>query len=155
MNQPIQEGELTGPYLAAALLCEKVLVEQDGVKTVIRIVDRIIHGIADENPPEVMQPFNYELTLFIVLKNGRAKGSHPLRIVIERPDGDMKTLFQETVFFEGDMDRGCDLICRMMMGFSIEGIYWIKVLFNEKSLTRIPLRIIYQRKFIPPPQHHV
>lgn len=31
-----------GPYLKAALLCEKVLQEQDGVVTLVRIIDRFV-----------------------------------------------------------------------------------------------------------------
>lgn len=33
----------TGPYLQAALLCERVMEEKDGVLSVIRIIDRLIH----------------------------------------------------------------------------------------------------------------
>jgi hypothetical protein len=32
-----------GPYLNAALLCEKVLQERDGVLSIIRIIDRAQH----------------------------------------------------------------------------------------------------------------
>ena len=34
-----------GPYLSAALLCEKVLEEKDGVKSAIRIIDRVTRTV--------------------------------------------------------------------------------------------------------------
>ncbi len=34
-------SENSGPYLIAALLCEKVLQEKDGIISVIRMIDRI------------------------------------------------------------------------------------------------------------------
>lgn len=38
-------GAFGGPFLSAALLCEKVLVEQDGIKSAIRIIDRVTHAV--------------------------------------------------------------------------------------------------------------
>jgi hypothetical protein len=51
-----------GPHLQSALLCERVLVEQDGVKSAIRNVDRftrtaVVKGGVEENiPPLILRP---------------------------------------------------------------------------------------------------
>ena len=50
-----------GPYLSAAFFCEKVLVEQDGVKSAIRIVDRVTRTVVHPNPPPEMEPFDYDM----------------------------------------------------------------------------------------------
>jgi hypothetical protein len=55
----------TGPYLSAALLCEKVLVEQDSVKSLIRIFDRTIHASSGADAPQAMQPFQHRMYLFL------------------------------------------------------------------------------------------
>jgi len=46
----------TGPYLQAALLCERVMQEKDGVLSVIRIIDRVIHTAMGPETPDTMGP---------------------------------------------------------------------------------------------------
>jgi hypothetical protein len=75
-----------GPFISAALLCEKVLIEQDGVKSVIRIVDRVTRTVIGPNPPETMEPFDYEIALLVRLKSGWARGSYLLRVELVKPD---------------------------------------------------------------------
>lgn len=142
-----------GPHLTAALLCEKVLIEQDGVKSVVRIIDRFIRTAIGQNPPEEMPPFDVDLFLLVSLKSGRARGSHPLRIVIIKPPGgESNTVVNQTVLFEGEEDRGIDLINRMQLKIELEGIYWFEIYLHEDLLARTPLRVIYERKFTQKPQ---
>ena len=47
----MDDQEYTGPYLVAALFCEKVLSEKDGVISTMRIVDRITITVSGEAPP--------------------------------------------------------------------------------------------------------
>lgn len=149
MPAPAQPTE-QGPYLTAALLCERVLVEQDGVKSAIRIIDRVIRTAMGPNPPERMEPFDYQVFLMITLKSGWARGSYPLRVCVVRPpESESRTVLQQTVLFEGEEDRGVELIGGMTIRFELEGIYWFEVLLAERLLTRIPLRVVYVRKFTP------
>ena len=48
--------ESTGPFIAAAVICENVLNEQDGVLSVIRIIDRLIQQAVGPEPPDDMPP---------------------------------------------------------------------------------------------------
>ena len=48
------------------------------------------------------------------------------------------------VLFEGD-DRGVNLIIAFNMVIDQEGVYWFDVMLDERLLTRVPLRILYQR----------
>ena len=52
----MSNGESSGPYLAAAVLCEKVLQEKDGVLSAIRLVDRFIITASGTQPPGRKQP---------------------------------------------------------------------------------------------------
>ena len=140
-NTPFNQG----PYLLAALLCEKLLIEQDGVVSAIRIVDRVFHTATGPNPPEKLEPFDYEVTLFLNLKAGFAHGSYKLRVDIINPRGETSALFEKTVFFEGPEERGVNEIARLRVHFADEGIYWFEISGEDKFLTRIPFRIIYQR----------
>lgn len=141
-----------GPYLAAAFLCERVLVEQDGVKSAIRIVDRVTQTAVGPNPPEAMEPFNHELTLVVSFKKGHAQGSKLLKISLMNPRGDTRSIMQQTIFFDGQEDRGVDTIGQMQMRLEVEGLYWFEVSLDERFITRIPMRVIYLRRFLTPPQ---
>lgn len=132
-----------GPYLSAAFLCEKVLEEKDGVTSVIRIIDRITHTVVGPCPPEKMEPFNYDITLFISLKSGEARGPKLLRVTLVKPSGESPTPIEQTIVFEGEEDRGVNVIGNMKIKFDYSGIHWFHVELDNVSLTRIPLRVVY------------
>lgn len=138
-NMPFEQG----PYLSAAFLCEKVLEERDGVKSAIRIIDRVTRTAVGPSPPEEMEPFDYEATLLIKLKSGWARGSYPLEIRLVKPSGETPTPLRQTVYLEGEEDRGVDIMVNMRIKFDITGIYWFHVYLRDVCLTQIPLRVIY------------
>ena len=146
-----------GPYLSAALLCEKVLTEQDGVKLAIRIIDRVTRTVAGPSPPEDMAPFDYEVTLLLRLKSGRARGGKPLRIVLVKPSGGSSTPLHQTISFEGEDDRGWDVVVNMRIRIEEPSVYWFQVYLDDVRLTQVPLRVVYQVRRIhgptggPPP----
>jgi len=130
-------------YLSAAFLCEKVLEERDGVKSAIRIIDRVTHTAISPSPPETMEPFDYNATLLIKLKSGWARGPFPLQVRLVKPSGESPPPLQQTVHFEGEEDRGVDIVVNMRLKFDMTGIYWFKVYLRDVCLTQIPLRVIY------------
>ena len=138
-SQTFQEG----PYLLAAIICEKVLVEEGGVKSAIRIIDRVTRQAIGPNPPQEMEPFDYETTLLIKFKSGRARGTYPLEIQLVKPSGESPTPVRQTILFEGEDDRGIDIVTNMRIRFDQTGIYWFNIILNDVRLTRIPFRVIY------------
>ena len=129
-----------------AVLCEKVLQEKDGVLSLVRIVDRFItHGETPEMPPKVI-----DATLVVVFKSGSASGKHIIKIRLEKPSGLVMPAREYPVLFEGE-DRGVGIVSQMSLVLDEEGLYWIDVLFEESVVTRIPLRVLYQR-VAPSPQ---
>lgn len=137
--------ELGGPFLSTAVLCEKVLQEKDGVASVIRIVDRFIITASGAQPPEKMPPWTITTTAFLSFKSGFAKGSQTVKLIPRDPSG--RPIAPEVllpVFFEGD-DRGANLIVNVSLRIEEEGLYWFDVLLGERLMTKIPLRVVYQR----------
>ncbi len=132
-----------GPYLSAAFFCEKVLIEQDGVKSAIRIVDRVTRTVVDPNPPSEMEPFEYEITLFLRFKSGRARGTHSLEIQPVKPSGETMPSMKMSILFEGEEDRGVDSVGMIKIKFDLTGIYWFDVRLNDVMVTRIPFRVVY------------
>ncbi len=152
MDETEQPDHITvferGPYLQTALICQTVLQEQDGVLSIIRVIDRLIVSAAGQGAPEQMPPIGTNLTLLITLKSGPARGTHPVRITLESPSGLTREVGVTTVMLEGE-DRGQNIVNNMAIQFTEEGLYWFGIYFRDKMLTRVPFRIIYARSVGP------
>jgi len=145
---PEVQEPLYRPYLAMAILCERVLREADGVISVIRVFDRsMVTG-----PTEEMPPTNIPLTLVISFKSGFMRGKGVVRLNPKSPSGKDLPGLQFPVLFEGDDDRGIAIVATLGFLVQEEGLYWFDVLVQEEVVTRIPLRVLYQRVGYATPQ---
>lgn len=135
-----------GPYLQMAFFCEKVLREADGVHSFIRQVDRLTTTASGLAAPAKMPAATQTLFLAITIKSGGARGSHEIKVLRERPSGmrDTAPVLAMTIFFEGE-ERGVGLFGPITMTFEEEGLYWFDLYVDDKLLTRMPIRVIYQR----------
>jgi hypothetical protein len=91
-----------------------------------------------------MPPTPINLYTFISLKSGSAKGRCTIKLVPEAPSGIKLPEQLLPVLFEGD-DRGANLILALNMLIDQEGIYWFNIYLEDQFLTKIPLRVLYQR----------
>lgn len=140
-----------GPYLAAAVLCERVLTEADQVNSLIRIVDRVIITGSGPEPPTDMPSMLHNLFLFVSFKSGSARGAKELMIRIQKPSGDSPAAQRVPVNFEGEDDRGTNLIAQMALQLDVVGLWWFDISLDDTPVTRLPLRVIYLRQTTPPP----
>ena len=140
-----------GPYLAAAVICEKVLSEGDQVLSLIRLVDRFtIHAQgpgAPSAPPQVILGFS----VVISLKAGRARGRHPVTLELDHPTGKRAKVFEQDVNFRGGDDSGTNLIAEMRLTLRDPGLHWIHVTVDGQEMTRIPFTLEYERSSGPTP----
>jgi hypothetical protein len=133
-----------GPYLASAFFCEKVLREQDGVLSVIRIVDRWnIQGPTQDMVPTVIQAF-----LVVLFKSGIYRGQANLTVTPISPQNVRMQPIALPVLFEGEDERGAGIV--IPMGFPVQehGTYWFEVALTMGSnapqvVTAIPMRVAY------------
>jgi hypothetical protein len=139
-----------GPYIQAAALCEQVIEDKNGVLSLIRIIDTITHTEVRSDSPADMPPVTYPMKMVIMLKSGRARGRHELKITPELPSGELKQSITQSVQMEGE-ERGMNHIINMVFTFTIEGLYWFNIYLDDTLLTKIPLRIKYNRVVIPIP----
>ena len=133
-----------GPYIQMAGLCEQVIEDKTGALSLIRIIDTITHTEARPDAPTEMPPVTYPMKMVIMLKSGRAKGRHELKIIPELPSGESKAPVARSIHMEGE-ERGFNNIINMLFTFTMEGLYWFNVYLDDSLLTRIPLRIKYNR----------
>ncbi|MGB2800632.1 MAG: hypothetical protein WBC82_12405 [Dehalococcoidia bacterium] len=134
----------TGPYLKAAVFCEKVLREPDGVMSLIRVVDRVTITATGPDAPATMPKTPYNITAVIALTSGQSRGRHEIKIEQEEPSGLKKPPFLATVQMEGE-DRSANVIVNMHLTFEMEGLFWFYVYIDDTLLTKMPFRIMYAR----------
>jgi hypothetical protein len=133
-----------GPFIQTAALCEQVIEDKTGVFSLIRIIDTITHTEARPDAPIDMPPVTYPMKMVIMLKSGRARGRHELKITPELPSGEVKHSFTHSIQLEGE-ERGANNIINLMFTFTMEGLYWFNIYLDDSLLTRIPMRIKYNR----------
>ena len=136
------ETEYGGPFLQIAALCERVLQEQDGVLSLIRVVDRFtIPEPQKGKPSTAIQP-----TAVILFKAGSATGKYYIKLKIHTPSGRVLPEQEFPVLFEGN-DRGAGIVAIMNLVLEEEGLHWIDVNLQDAPapVTRIPLRIIHMK----------
>lgn len=128
-----------GPYLSLAVICEKLLVEKDGVQSIVRIVDHFhVHG----SPPD-MPPMPVFFTLAIAFKSGFFRGVQRINIEPTTPSGAKMPAMSTTVNFEGDDDRGVFVGMETRFVAPEPGLYWLDIKLGDMTATRVPLRISY------------
>ena len=131
------------PFLAMAVLCERVLEEKDGVLSLIRIVDRLVHAAGPEGPEE-MPAILAKLVMVLGFKSGAVHGKRTVTVRLVDPANEVKGEWTFPVLFEGE-DKGANLIINMSLKLEKEGLHWFDVLLEKKLVTRVPLRVVYMR----------
>ena len=143
------------PLLSAAFLCEKLLTEPGNVFSAIRIVDtwtrRSVQLKAVSSGPESDVPAidlgntTLQMAALIAVKAGGTSGHHVISIVIENSEGKRTPYPQEfpVDFTKNDPGEGAALSVQLLMpATSSDGRYWIDVLWDGTTLTRIPFRLV-------------
>jgi len=133
-----------GPYIQAAGFCETVVEDKLGALSLIRMIDTINHQASGPNPPENMPQFTYVLKLVVMLKSGSARGRYNLKVVPELPSTETKHPFIISVEFEGG-EKGNNLVLDMKFDFTMEGLHWFNIYLDNSLLTKVPIRVRYQR----------
>ena len=138
-----------GPYVTVACICDRALLEQDGALSLIRIVDRIGMTAIGPAAPDDMPPLDHQFTIVVIVKSGPYKGPATLRIEAEAPSGLKQPTISTDFHMEGD-ERGQQFRFNIKTKFEDTGLYWWHVFVNNNFVTKIPLRVMYQRQSTGP-----
>lgn len=133
------------PFVAFALFCERVLQEQDGVLSAIRIVDRLnLHEAPrSELPARTQAQVISGINLLIGLKSGEYKGKGTISLQAYTPTGERleELKLEMQVELQGGAHAQQLVVQLAGLPFTKEGVYWIDVLFDGTVLTRVPLSV--------------
>jgi hypothetical protein len=128
-----------GPYLVNAFFCNKVLIEQDGVPSYIRAVDRwTISGPTPNMPISVIST-----SLAVTFKSGIYRGAMDLVITPISPSGRRMPEIISTLIFESDDERGSGVTGEIGFPVPEPGLYWFEVKLGDTIVTMMPLRVVY------------
>lgn len=137
---------LTGPYVAVATFCERVLREHDNVISVMRVVDQLNINAQGPDVPSDLPPTPTGLSIALVIRRGTAKGRHAIFVRPEAPSGDQRDALEVSVNLMGEEETGVNFVLDLT-GFQVdqEGLWWFDVLFGDArtQIARIPLRVNY------------
>jgi hypothetical protein len=120
------------PFVRAALLCERVLRETDGVLSAIRFVHE--GSTIDLGDPPI------RAALLVMLVRGEAPpGTHRALLRILAPEQRMLSAKEIEITFD---ESGPEQISSLMLDLSFEphrpGLYWFQVLWGGRLLTQMP-----------------
>jgi hypothetical protein len=130
-----------GPFVNIACICQSPIQEVTGQLSIFRIMDRI--QVAGTMPTMQPQPIQ-NLFMVIILRSGSLRESYNLKIVGYSPSGATLTTTENSVLFEGE-ERGPAVISPLAIVATEPGLYWFDVSLEGRPLTRVPLRVQYQR----------
>lgn len=128
------------PWVQVATFCETAIIGNDSSLSIIRILDRIgIAGMTAE-----MQPQPLQLKMAIVLKSDEMRGQYQVRIRCTSPRGAITDGPEIPFLFEGE-DRGVQVVLPAAVLATEAGLYWFDLMIEDEILTRVPMRVLYQR----------
>jgi hypothetical protein len=136
-DSPVQARAL--PFVSSATVCERVLRENDGVPTLVRLVDTFYF---DHEPALAAAGMKAgcEFSIVVGLKSGPAKGKFSLSLSMRPPKGHTKQLAVWPIVLEGGT-HGLNAVVNFGLPFEVEGTYWFDVLFEGERLTSIPVTL--------------
>lgn len=131
-----------GPYLMAALLCERVERTADGRRNLVGLLDTVVKD--GEEDPAQMTPLVATVFIVVQFRSGSARGSMELGIRPTYPSGLRKGGSSISIFFAGD-ETASGIELPLDLTLDETGLYWFDILLDSQLVTRIPLRVRYRR----------
>ncbi len=131
--------ERKGPFLLAAFLCERMIVDKEDNYTAVQIFDQTVTTMS----PEAKLPIRWTATLFLKLFSGQASGKALAVFHIYEPEGDTPFLEGKVDLDFGDKETNKMLIATAPLSIPISkpGTYRIDFTVNGAFITRIPFEI--------------
>jgi hypothetical protein len=133
-----------GPYVQAALLCERVVQESGGRVTIVRLLDRVVVRTAVAASPAQIRPTIVSCHAVVILKTGSRPGNYKLRLVLTSPTKRKLREFSVDINLPDEEDKGVNIVMPIQFEAKEEGVYWFEVRLDgeELPLTKTSLRLV-------------
>lgn len=145
-----------GPYLASAVFCDNIVEGSDRTLSVIRIIDHVTIRIPKDAPSDVPsegQLLPFSTWSLLSFKTGSSKSAHSLRLVMNSPTGKKETLWEnKRVEFRPEPHGGFNLRLNVGMLVNKAGLFWMDVILDGQTVTRMPLQVSVERADLETPR---
>jgi hypothetical protein len=133
-----------GPWVQAAAFCDVVIRGEDGVLSLIRLVDQVTVSSPPAELPAVVQA-GFRTHLVIALKSGGFVGQASIRIRHVPPVGETREFASTAVAFQGG-NKGVNLSIDFGLKVTDEtfGLHLFEVYADQLLLTKVPLLVLRQ-----------
>lgn len=138
-----------GPWVSFSVLCEKFIEDKLGRLSLINIVDQVNFTPPQGQDPSQPLTVPIQLVAAVGFKGGVLKGPAEIKLQIVNPNGESGPSMMVSALFQGE-ERGTNLLTNINLVLNDEGLYWIEVYVNSQFMTRIPLRLSFQRVVFGP-----
>ncbi|MFT3880175.1 MAG: hypothetical protein QM703_11010 [Gemmatales bacterium] len=130
------------PYVVAALICEKVLKEEDGVASPMRIVDTLNLNKSATESLDSNHLIRPQLQMFLSLRAARPTKDLMIEVWNITPRGRRdKFGVSEFKFSERPTGHSITAVFPVHIRWDGEGLYWFDITVNGHTLTRAALHI--------------
>lgn len=122
-----------GPFVQAALLCERVLCETDGVLSAIRILHEGRAMAAGDGPSRVV-------LLLMLVRGDASAGEHRAHLEIRDPAGELVSAKAIALTLDaGGPEQASSLMLDVSFEPRAAGVYWFRVSWGDDGLlTQVP-----------------
>jgi hypothetical protein len=137
----------------SAFICEKILKEEGGLITAIRLVDAFeVKPVDLIREPNTLAPqiekvylaFRVGLIVVFVCEQ-RAEFTASVRII--KPTGQISEASQASIpFVIEDGVNGCTLNVDLNISGDVPGTYWFEIYVDRELATKLPLLVLHQSK---------
>ena len=126
------------PYVAVACLADKVLMEKDGVISLIRVIDKFTVAIPPGLPDDIRP--TVETTLVTALRYPNFKGALEITIKMHGPTeaAPAQTFAAE---FPGGWSSGSNMITTLLLGVKSFGECRIELWWEDQLLSVVPFTL--------------
>jgi hypothetical protein len=129
-----------GPFVAMAVLCDRIEPKPDGTVDVFGIVDGVVLTPEVDDPDEVTPAAELSLTALVSLKAGSQRGRHEISLEGVYPSGGQGPRTARLIEFTDDMP-GASFIVPLELHLHEPGLYAFDVRYDGTLLTRVGLQV--------------
>lgn len=134
-------AEAPGPFVALAVLCDRIEPRPDGAVDVHGIVDGVAITPERGDPLGLKPAAVVSLTALVSLRAGQCRGHHRLAVHGLYPSGAAGPSLTQTIEFTDDVP-GASLVVPLELQVHEPGTYHFDVRFDDRLLTRMALQVV-------------
>lgn len=91
-----------------------------------------------------MPGFRFDADLVIIFASGDAIGERTVTVIAEAPNGERLPPVDQAIILRGE-DYRSTIVSSLSLDITQVGVYWFEVQLDGRQVTRIPIRVGYER----------